>query len=215
MAVKCQASSLLGRLDLVALQLLPGDSRQKRAQAQATREGWQDGQCMSGVSPGNTATYSNWLVREPNLWRFEYVEILWLLCIPSVESKLSSEEFSTASAATPLQHTRIWEHITGRLRADKWGDNVTSATMRGDGCRTRHGGLKHTIKDLHCKSGVQGCYRVLVSLISWPGQHLSLNPCWRPKILASMLFLGILSLTVVIIEITAYLIKDCDYWWKL
>ena len=47
MAVKCQASSLLGRLDLVALQLLPGDSRQKRAQAQATREGWQDGQCMS------------------------------------------------------------------------------------------------------------------------------------------------------------------------
>ena len=36
----------------------------------------------------------------------------------------------------------------------------------------------------------QGCNRVLVSLISWPGQLLSLNPCWRPKILARMLFWG-------------------------
>ena len=58
----------------------------------------------------------------------------------------------------------------------------------------------------------QECYRVLVSLISWPGQLLSLNPCRRPKILARMLFLGILSLTVVILEITVYLIIDCDYW---
>ena len=29
-----------------------------------------------------------------------------------------------------------------------------------------------------------------------------------------MLFWGILSLTVVILEITAYLIRDCDYWGK-
>ena len=36
----------------------------------------------------------------------------------------------------------------------------------------------------------QECYRVLVSLISWPGQLLSLNPCRRPKILARMLFWG-------------------------
>ena len=54
----------------------------------------------------------------------------------------------------------------------------------------------------------QDCYRVLVSLFSWPGQLLSLNPCWRPKILARMLFGGILSLTVVILEITAFLIID-------
>ena len=58
----------------------------------------------------------------------------------------------------------------------------------------------------------QGWNRVLVSLISWPGQLLSLNPCRRPKILARMLILGILSLPVVILDITAYLIKDCDYW---
>ena len=45
--------------------------------------------------------------------------------------------------------------------------------------------------------GVQDCYRVLVSLISWPGQLLSLFPCQRIKFLARMLFLGILSLTVV------------------
>ena len=61
---------------------------------------------------------------------------------------------------------------------------------------------------------LQGCYRVLVSLISWPGQLLSLNPCRRPKILARVLFLGILSLTVVILDITAYFIIDCDYWWN-
>ena len=39
--------------------------------------------------------------------------------------------------------------------------------------------------------------RVLVSLISWPGQLLSLFPCERLKFLARMLFLGILSWTVV------------------
>ena len=40
----------------------------------------------------------------------------------------------------------------------------------------------------------QDCNRVLVSLISWPGQLLSLNPCGRPKILARMPFLGIYAL---------------------
>ena len=58
----------------------------------------------------------------------------------------------------------------------------------------------------------QGCHRVLVSLKSWPGQLLSLYPCLRPKILARMLFLRILSLEVVILDITAYLIIDCEYW---
>ena len=52
----------------------------------------------------------------------------------------------------------------------------------------------------------QGCHRVLVSLISWPGQLLSLNPCRRPKILARMLFFWILSFPVVILDITPYLI---------
>ena len=51
-----------------------------------------------------------------------------------------------------------------------------------------------------CLHTAQGCHRVLVSLISWPGQLLSLNPCRRPKILARMLFLRILSLTVVIVR---------------
>ena len=40
------------------------------------------------------------------------------------------------------------------------------------------------------KTPEQGWNRVLVSLISWPGQLLSLNPCRRPKILARMLFWG-------------------------
>ena len=48
----------------------------------------------------------------------------------------------------------------------------------------------------------QGCYRVLVSLISWPGQLLSLNPCRRPNILARRLSYG--DFVLVILEITAY-----------
>ena len=63
---------------------------------------------------------------------------------------------------------------------------------------------------LHLRQGLyftfsvhQGWNRVLVSLFSWPGQLLSLNPCRRPKILARMLFLRILSLTVVIADVTA------------
>ena len=52
----------------------------------------------------------------------------------------------------------------------------------------------------------QDCYRVLVSLKSWPGQLLSLFPCLRPKILARMLFFGILSLKAVILDITAFFI---------
>ena len=51
-----------------------------------------------------------------------------------------------------------------------------------------------------CVPMSQGWNRVLVSLFSWPGQLLSLNPCRRPKILARMLFLRILSLTVVIVR---------------
>ena len=47
--------------------------------------------------------------------------------------------------------------------------------------------------DGHPKRSGQGWNRVLVSLISWPGQLLSLFPCERLKFLARMLFLGILS----------------------
>ena len=56
----------------------------------------------------------------------------------------------------------------------------------------------------------QGWNRVLVSLFSWPGQLLVLVSLPEAKILARMLFLRILSLTVVITDIAAYLIKDCD-----
>ena len=68
-------------------------------------------------------------------------------------------------------------------------------------------GPTDTIRLTYIPRLLQECFRVLVSLISWPGQLLSLNPCRRPKILARMLFLGILSSTaIVILEIAAYLI---------
>ena len=89
-----------------------------------------------------------------------------------------------------------------------WTNNIQIAKF----CQTQ-GVVQKTITGKSLSSR-QDCYRVLVSIISWPGQLLSLNPCQRPKILARMLFWGILSLTVVILEITAYLIRDCDYWGK-
>ena len=72
--------------------------------------------------------------------------------------------------------------------------------------------IKAALDRVEAQFMLQECYHVLVSLKSWPGQLLSLNPCLRPKILTRMLFLGIVSLEVVILDITAYLIRDCDYW---
>ena len=83
----------------------------------------------------------------------------WLLCLPSADFQMSSEEFSTAAAAflclpPPCCASRIGEVVTGRARVDKWGDNVTSATMCGDGWRTRHDVVKHLIKRLHSRAGI-------------------------------------------------------------
>ena len=50
--------------------------------------------------------------------------------------------------------------------------------------------FKMLVHGVHKAHLIQGWNRVLVSLISWPGQLLSLNPCQRPKILARMLFWG-------------------------
>ena len=57
----------------------------------------------------------------------------------------------------------------------------------------------------------QEWYRVLVSLISWPGQLLSLNPCGRPKILARMPFLGIYALFCRIFGIYALFWDLCTF----
>ena len=65
-------------------------------------------------------------------------------------------------------------------------------------CRDLHGGVSWLGQNINfCLSFL------MTSLFSWPGQFLSLNPCRRPKILARMLFLRILSLTVVIADIKA------------
>ena len=65
---------------------------------------------------------------------------------------------------------------------------------------------------------MQDWNRVLVSLISWPGQLLSLFPCERLKFLARMLFLGILSWTVItgkrrnfFVEFTDFLLNLCTF----
>ena len=88
----------------------------------------------------------------------------WLLCLPSPDSTLSSQEFSTASAALlcvppPCCAPKVGDLIGGRGQGGrtyvcKWGDNVVNSTMRGDGWRTRHDAMKLAIKDLHTKAGI-------------------------------------------------------------
>ena len=51
-------------------------------------------------------------------------------------------------------------------------------------------GRTDTLQLTYIPQLLQECYRVLASLISWPGRLLSLKPCRRPKFLARMLFLG-------------------------
>ena len=65
--------------------------------------------------------------------------------------------------------------------------------------------------------------RVLVSLISWPGQLLSLFPCERLKFLARMLFLGILywfrkslprsiySISILLLEFIFPFVRPSEY----
>ena len=109
MAVKCQASSLLGRLDLVALQLLPGDSRQKRAQAQATREGWQDGQCISAqviLQHIQTDWSENQIFEGSNMLKYYGCSASHLLS-PSFPQRSFPQPVLPPPCSTP----RIWEHI--------------------------------------------------------------------------------------------------------
>ena len=95
--------------------------------------------------------------------------------------------------------------FTGTVRvlmATQWAGSYPTSTCRETGrslssCTHR---LTAAQKSQEGKAGEftlqldatpsQGWNRVLVSLISWPGQLLSLYPCRRPKILARMLFWG-------------------------
>ena len=89
---------------------------------------------------------------------------VWLLCLPTPDFTMSSQEFSTSAAALlcvppPCCTPKVGVTIGGRGRGGrspvcKWGDNVVNSTMRGDGCRTRHDTMKLTIKDLHTKAGI-------------------------------------------------------------
>ena len=70
---------------------------------------------------------------------------------------------------------------------------------------------------------MQDWNRVLVSLISWPGQLLSLFPCERLKFLARMLFLGILywfrkslprsiySISILLLEFIFPFVRPSEY----
>ena len=71
----------------------------------------------------------------------------WLLCLPGPDHSLSNEEFSEAVAALlclPKGGRRAEKWSKGL----KWGDNVVSAAMAGDGWRKRHDSLKLLLRRL-------------------------------------------------------------------
>ena len=54
----------------------------------------------------------------------------------------------------PCCAPHIGKAVQGRVQVCKWGDNLVNATMRGDGWRTRHDGMKLLLRDLHVRAGV-------------------------------------------------------------
>ena len=71
----------------------------------------------------------------------------------------NGKPLSTSAAAMlclppPCCAPHIGKAVQGRVQVCKWGDNVVNATMRGDGWRTRHDGMKLLLRDLHVRAGV-------------------------------------------------------------
>ena len=75
-----------------------------------------------------------------------FIEIFvsqYLACLPHSATSFTSAEFTEAVAAhlcvpSPACSTRLGEVVLGRQVVDKFGDEVISAKMCGDGWRTRH-----------------------------------------------------------------------------
>ena len=67
----------------------------------------------------------------------------YLACLPHSQTSFTSAEFSEGVAAhlcvpSPACSTRMGEVVLGRQVVDKFGDEVISAKLCGDGWRTRH-----------------------------------------------------------------------------
>ena len=70
-----------------------------------------------------------------------------MLSLPSLETQLTSVEFSEAAAAnlclpSPSCRDRVGEVIKGNVKVDLYGDNVQSTNIPGDHWITRHDQMK-------------------------------------------------------------------------
>ena len=77
----------------------------------------------------------------------------WILAGPGVDTSLSSAQFSEAAASnlslpSPACRDRIGEVIRGRVKVDKYGDNVQATNVMGDHWRIRHDLIKLTLFNL-------------------------------------------------------------------
>ena len=83
----------------------------------------------------------------------------WLLSLPGHDSSLTSDEFTQCvEALLCLPSTACSDVIgekVGRVRVNRFGDNVVAATLRGDGWRTRHDQVKRRLLSLHKWAGIE------------------------------------------------------------
>ena len=100
----------------------------------------------------------------------------WLLSLPGQDSSLTSDEFTQCvEALLCLPSTACSDVIgekVGRVRVDRFGDNVVAATLRGDGWRTRHDQVS-----LHKWAGTEVECEVF-NLFSF-SFHSTASPDWR------------------------------------
>ena len=87
------------------------------------------------------------------------ISCAWLLSLPSLETQLTSVEFSEAAAAnlclpSPSCRDRVGEVIKGNVKVDLYGDNVQSTNIPGDHWRTRHDQMKLLIYRLCIWAGL-------------------------------------------------------------
>ena len=72
----------------------------------------------------------------------------WVLCLPSLNLSMSPSEFSQAVSnhlllPSPVCVDRVGEPLSGRKHVDLYGDEVSSASLPGNGQKARHDEMKN------------------------------------------------------------------------
>ena len=120
-----------------------------------------------------------WLTRCKFVWSILYSKLL-LTCIPDLSTDCQSENLYKIHKDRDSWHlTLTLIYVQGVWRQAATSVIISAISDKLQEC------LGSTSAKVYISLRIfssQGWNRILVSLFSWPGQLLSLNPCRRPKI---------------------------------